>query len=75
MYWNIMRKIHNLLNLNWEVQLTHIYREANRCADILANMGSKLEVDMMIYHEPPLAVRQILFDDFRGVSIPRMVSM
>ncbi|GAU28906.1 hypothetical protein TSUD_59160 [Trifolium subterraneum] len=60
MYWNIMKKIQELLNLDWEIRLTHIYRDANRCTDILANMGSNLAANKIIYEEPPLEVRQVL---------------
>jgi ribonuclease HI len=35
----LMQKIRRLLDGNWEVNILHVFREANRCADMLANMG------------------------------------
>jgi len=31
--------IHHLPEIDWEVEIYHIYREANGCADALANDG------------------------------------
>jgi ribonuclease HI len=33
----LVKRIRSLLNGTWEVKVIHIYREANRCADMLAN--------------------------------------
>jgi ribonuclease HI len=74
MSWNIMQKIRDLLKLNWEVRIRHIFREGNRCADALANMGCKQDVGWKTYQEAPSELFQVLADDFRGVSFPRLVS-
>jgi hypothetical protein len=36
-----MKKIIHLLDGPLEIQITHVYWEANRCADMLANMESE----------------------------------
>ncbi|MCI29392.1 hypothetical protein A2U01_0050601, partial [Trifolium medium] len=46
--WSIMNKIRRLKQLDWEVRLEHIYREANRCADILANFWDVILIDVFI---------------------------
>jgi ribonuclease HI len=51
--WNIMQKIRDLLKFNWKVHIRHIFREGNRCADALANMGCKQDVGWMTYQEAP----------------------
>jgi ribonuclease HI len=35
----LMKQIRRLLEGPWEVHIVHVFREANRCADIIANMG------------------------------------
>jgi ribonuclease HI len=71
----LMKKIYKVLVEFQEVRITHVFREANRCADMLANMGC-FNTDNIIYFEyPPTEVIQIVDDDFRGVSFPRLVSL
>lgn len=36
---NIVRDIHKLLQLSWEVRFVHVYLEANSCVDVLASIG------------------------------------
>jgi ribonuclease HI len=75
MSWNIMKKIRDLLKLNWEVRIRHIFREGNRCADVLANLGCNPDVVWTSYQEAPSDLLQILSDDFRSASLPRFVSV
>jgi hypothetical protein len=58
-----------------EVKIINIYREANRCADKLASMGSISNTTIVYYEVPPLEVAQIVLDDCRGVSLPRQVNL
>jgi hypothetical protein len=58
----------------WEVKIIHIYREANKCADMLANMGSECSSGIEFFANPPFRVMQIVRDDLRGVSVPRLIS-
>jgi ribonuclease HI len=37
--YNFIMQIRRLLDRDWEVQTTHVYREANSAADWLANYG------------------------------------
>jgi hypothetical protein len=34
----LARQIWKLLDLDWTVEISHTYREANKCADALANL-------------------------------------
>jgi hypothetical protein len=67
----LVKRIRSLLNGTWEVKVIHIYREANRCANMLANMGSEGISGIEFYANPPPRVVQIVEDDFGGVSFPR----
>jgi ribonuclease HI len=71
----LMKKIIKLLDGPWELQINHVYREANRCADILANMGSECSSGIDFFENPPARVLQIVEDDVRGVSFPRLISL
>lgn len=37
--WSLLQNIKELLQLDWEVNVSHVFREANRVADGLANLG------------------------------------
>jgi hypothetical protein len=39
--WSLMQNIRCLLRLDEEVQVSHIFREANKCVDALTNMMSE----------------------------------
>ncbi|GAU30604.1 hypothetical protein TSUD_392950 [Trifolium subterraneum] len=73
--WSIIKKIRSLLSLDWSVKICHFYREANRCADMLANMGCVHNHGTLIYNQPLTNLRQLLDDDNRGVSFLRLVAL
>ncbi|GAU31911.1 hypothetical protein TSUD_270960 [Trifolium subterraneum] len=49
----LARQIWKLMAMDWEVEVNHIYREANKCADALANMGSNFDYDIKIFYSCP----------------------
>jgi len=56
---------------DWEVRITHCFREANQVADKLANMGLEGQLGVKLYHAPPEVVRGALLSDQMGVAWPR----
>jgi hypothetical protein len=56
-----MQRVKSLLELSWEVRITHVFREANRCADVLANIGSKGQHDIVFFENPPSQVTQVFY--------------
>jgi ribonuclease HI len=60
----LVRRIHELLKLNWQVHFNHTWREGNRSADWLANLS--FFMDSFNFH-PPSEVSSLLFDDFLGL--------
>lgn len=57
-------------------KLNHRWREANRCADLLAGLTCFDRVPSLVSHlSPPAAVDLILFEDFAGVGLDRVVRM
>ena len=56
---------------DWEVQVTHCFREANQVANRVANMGVTSSIGIIIYQHPPLEVRDLMFADCMGATWPR----
>lgn len=63
--------IQRLINNDWQVYFCHVNRQANYCADALANLACGLEEDYVIFDHPKL----LLLADVSGVSTPRLISM
>jgi ribonuclease HI len=70
---SLMKSILRLLNQEWEIRITHSYREANMCADALANIGCSLDLNIMLFEECPSQVVALLAADMRGFSSPRSI--
>jgi ribonuclease HI len=71
----LMKRIKNLLHGSWKIRILHVFREANRCADMLANMGSEGLSGIEFFASRSPRVMQIVEDDVRGVSFPRLISV
>ncbi|CAN1165565.1 Putative ribonuclease H protein At1g65750 [Linum perenne] len=57
----------------WEVEIRHTYRETNKAADLLANLGHSLDLGTHFLHSCPATVRKALADDCMGVTYPRLI--
>ena len=53
------------------LSIKHIYREANRCADRLANLGSCQTVDFISYSCPPVDLLPLIVADCQGMVVNR----
>jgi ribonuclease HI len=71
----VTRQIWKLLDLNWDIEITHSYREANKCADALANVGCSLGRDIVFYDVCPPFLSHFLVEDNLGITTPRLVSV
>jgi ribonuclease HI len=47
--YSLIKRIRSMLDKDWNVEIMHEYREANKCADALARIGCSLEHNMIIY--------------------------
>ena len=56
-----------------EVLISHYYREANKVADVLANMGCNLKSGVVIYDCPLPEIKKVLFVDSIGVGWPLLM--
>lgn len=52
--------------------LRHIYREANRCADYLAKVGTSIKGDFIVFHSPPVDLLSILEADASWLYVNRL---
>lgn len=72
---HIVQHCRNLIiNNSWEVLLRHVYREGNRAADWLANVGVMQNSRIELIQVPPLELGRILHEDLMGVARPRLVA-
>ncbi|XP_074266436.1 uncharacterized protein LOC141589709 [Silene latifolia] len=57
----------------WQVHIEHVFREANRASDWLANQGVNAPTEVTFLDEPPDDLRTILREDLLGVTTPRFI--
>jgi ribonuclease HI len=50
---SIAKQSWRMLQLEWKVELTHSYREANKCADKMANVECSLEYETTLFEDCP----------------------
>lgn len=58
---------------DWECAVSHVFREANSCADVLAGLGYGGNFIWTVLGEGPSQLRLALAGDARGVSFIRML--
>ncbi|MCI29688.1 putative non-LTR retroelement reverse transcriptase, partial [Trifolium medium] len=63
------------LEVQLDSKIIHVNREANRCADIMANIGCVAFLNTIVYDQPSQELIQVLVDDCRGVSFPRLIAL
>jgi len=71
----LVNKIRRLLEMDWNVDVSHSYREANRCADALANIACSLDYNMKIYETCPIQIRHLLLADIMRIATPQLISL
>jgi ribonuclease HI len=71
----LIRSISELLKEDWEVSITHSFREANNLADALANYSFSTKDKFCIYQDCPDYCKHLLDADEKGVTTPRSVSL
>jgi len=60
------------LVMNWNVDVSHSYREANRCTDVLINLACSLDYDLKIYVTCATQIRHLLLTDIMGIATSRL---
>jgi len=70
---SLFTNIRSLLELNWEVRICHTFREANSCADALANSACNGGSSLIIYEQCPVQMRLCFLADYVGVATHRVI--
>jgi len=70
---SLLTNIRSLLELNWEVHICHNFREANSCADALANLACDGGSSLIIYEQCHVQMRLCFLVDYVGVATPRSI--
>jgi len=70
----LVQNIERLLKLDWEVKICHSYKEANSCADALANLVCDGGFTMILYEQCPTQVSLFYLADVVGTYTPRLVN-
>ncbi|KAL9859811.1 putative RNA-directed DNA polymerase [Arabidopsis thaliana] len=69
----LVRLCHGFLSKDWIVRIVHVYREANRLADGLANYAFSLAFGLHFFHSVPNVVELIWREDDLGIVCPRQI--
>ncbi|MCI02556.1 ribonuclease H protein, partial [Trifolium medium] len=64
----LVRNIRRLMDLDWEVNIVHAYRESNQCVDALATIGCSLDKEIVYYNDCPSEVKDLLLADVMGIT-------
>ena len=64
-----------LKDSGWTVKLKHYFRESNKTADFLANVGIEQDHHIPLHNNPPVPLFSILFEDNCTVAWPRLISI
>ena len=69
---SIMDDYRHMITWIPQTRFRHIYRKANRCADLLAKVGTSIEGDFIVFHSPPVDLLSILEADANGLHVNRL---
>ncbi|KAF7833342.1 non-LTR retroelement reverse transcriptase-like [Senna tora] len=70
---NLLHKILDLIKQDWEVNITHVYREGNRVANEIASRGIHSGSGTMIFYEQDDILTELIQNDLMGVGVVRHV--
>jgi ribonuclease HI len=69
----LVERIRKHIDLDWEVVVHHSYREANFCADALANHGCLMEHGSVFFTACSSKFSHLMLADVMGIVTPRLV--
>jgi ribonuclease HI len=72
---SLIKRICQMLAKDWTVDIKHIYREANKCADAMANIGCTRDFDMEFFVSCHPHISDLYNLDLLGNTTPRLVCL
>jgi ribonuclease HI len=73
--YSLLKRIKQLMAKDWRVEVSHIYREANKYADAMANIGCLQDFNFEFYDCCPVSIRDVYNLDMMGNTTPRLVCL
>jgi hypothetical protein len=70
---SLVMRIRCLLDLDWEVGINYTYWEANKCADMLTNIGCTMDSNMIYYDTCSRECHMVTLADVLGIATPRSI--
>jgi hypothetical protein len=70
----LLNRIRQLMNMDWNVRISHIYREANKVADAIALLRCSIQ-GFSYFETPPASLKRLCLDDVMGVSTLRVLTL
>ena len=71
---SILKECKHMANRLPQKIFRHVYREANKCADLLARIGLLLDNDFIVFSSPPMDLASFLEADANGLYVNRLCS-
>ena len=56
------------MEMDWDINVKHVFREGNKCADFLASYALQLQEGSHFLQDPSVGLEGVLHDDLVGVS-------
>ncbi|PNX58030.1 ribonuclease H [Trifolium pratense] len=72
---SVMKQIWRFMEMDWIIEISHVYREANKCADAMANIGCCLDYEVVYYNACPSQLAETYAADLLGITTPRFISL
>lgn len=58
--------------MDWEVKLSHVFRELNKATDMLGNFVVSYSCNLEVFLFPLDCCKEVVLDDMRDVFTPMM---
>ncbi|CAN0919581.1 Putative ribonuclease H protein At1g65750 [Linum grandiflorum] len=71
----LVLQFNEICSRQWEINLSHIYREENNAADYLANLRHSLTYGMHLFDFPDRGLSHWFHYDLIGIFLPRLISV
>jgi hypothetical protein len=71
----LIQCITQMMELQWEIKVSHVHREENICADGLAEMSFVLATDIVLYDSCPGHIKDRFLFDLFGVGTPCLIAL
>ncbi|CAI0545215.1 unnamed protein product [Linum tenue] len=72
-YHNLWSQLQDLINQEWEIEISHTFREGNKSADYLANKGHSLNLGYHVIERDDPGLNFWLLYDSMGNAQSRLI--